>query len=418
VLTVDDPVLAKTKAQGESLHIVLHREIPEDPNLWRQWNDLVLQMERPEVFYTSEWALAVQSAYGASLKPLLFLGYEGESLVGVASLATDPAQETISFLAATTGDYCEFLSRPQRRAMFVDAVFAELTRMTVDVRFLALANVPADSATPAAFRTAAANHDLHLYIRPGYLCSQVDLGSEKQRQELKNSLSGKKKLRRFLRAMEREGPVEFVHLRAHNKIQTELPVFADAHVARFQATHRTSSLSTPERRLFLEELVRRFSGTGVVTLSMLTVGERPVAWNYGFQFQGSWFWYQPTFDGRQEENSPGHCLLSRIIMDACDLDEMKVVDLGLGAEGYKERFGNSTRQTLYVTVTRSWRRHLREVVRYRAASILRESPKIESAVRRMLGRKQPGGRRQTRPESVWTNAKRVVFQFVRKQERS
>lgn len=386
VSSVGDHVFEKTEAQGLSLRIVLHREIPEDPKLCRQWNDLVLQMERPEVFYTSEWALAVQSAYHASLKPLLFLGYEGESLVGVASLATDPAEETMSFLAATTGDYCEFLSRPQQRGSFVDAVFAEIAKIKTKARFVALANLPADSATPAALRMAARNHDFHLYIRPAYLCAQVDLGSGEQRQKLKNSLSRKKKLRRFLRAMEREGPVTFVHLRAHNKIQTELPAFADAHVARFRATHRTSSLSTPERRLFLEELARRFSGTGVVTLSILTIGERPVAWNYGFRFHGSWFWYQPTFDSCQEENSPGHCLLSRIVIEACDIDEMNVVDLGLGPEGYKERFGNSTRQTLYVTVTRSWRRHLREVVRYRVASILKKSPKIESAVRRMLSR--------------------------------
>ena len=189
--------------------------------------------------------------------------------------------------------------------------------------------------------------------------------------------------------------MRFVHLRSQDKIQTELPAFAHAHVTRFQAAHRTSSLSTPERRHFLDELARRFSGTGVVTLSMLMVGDRPVAWNYGFRFHGSWFWYQPTFDSRQEENSPGHCLLARIIMDACDIDEMKVVDLGLGAEGYKERFGNSTRQTVYVTMTRSWRRHLREIVRYRAASFLKKSPKIESAVRRMLYRKQSGGGRQT-----------------------
>ena len=66
-----------------------------------------------------------------------------------------------------------------------------------------------------------------------------------------------------------------------------------------------------------------------------------MAWNYGFQFHGSWFIYQATFDRRQEEHSPGHCLLSRIVTEACDMDAMKVVDLGLGAEGYKERFGNA-----------------------------------------------------------------------------
>ena len=227
-------------------------------------------------------------------------------------------------------------------------------------------------------------HGFHLHVRPAYLCAQVELGSTEQRQELKTALVGKKKLRRFLRAMEREGPVTFAHLQSHAQIQATLPKFADAHVARFQATQRTSSLSTPERRFFLEELARRFAGTGVVTLSMLMIADRPVAWNYGFQFRGSWFWYQPTFDSQWEEHSPGHCLLSRIVIEACDRDEMKVVDLGLGAEGYKERFGNSTRQTLYVSATKSWRRHLREMVRYRVASVLKSSPRIESTVRRLL----------------------------------
>jgi hypothetical protein len=58
-----------------NLRTVLHKEIPEDPELRRKWNQLVLQMEHPQVFYTCEWALAVQAAYRASLNPLLFLGY-------------------------------------------------------------------------------------------------------------------------------------------------------------------------------------------------------------------------------------------------------------------------------------------------------------------------------------------------------
>jgi CelD/BcsL family acetyltransferase involved in cellulose biosynthesis len=370
-----------------SLRIVLHREIPEDPKLQQQWNDLVLRMETPEVFYTCEWALAVQSAYQASLKPLLLLGYEGGDLVGVASLATDASEENVSFLAATTADYCEFLTPAQNRAEFTNAVFAELGK--TNARFVALANLPEDSATPAALRAAAVEHGLHMYMRPAYLCAHVELGSAEQRRELKAALAGKKKLRRYLRAMEREGPVRFVHLQSHAQIQAALPGFVNAHVARFQATQRISSLATSERRVFLEELARRFSGAEVVTMSMLMIADRPVAWNYGFQFHGSWFWYQPTFDSRQEENSPGHCLLSRIVIEACDMDGMKVVDLGLGAEGYKERFGNSTRRTLYVTMTRSWSRYLREIVRYHAASVLKRSPQVESAVRRVLNRSQP-----------------------------
>jgi CelD/BcsL family acetyltransferase involved in cellulose biosynthesis len=68
------------------------------------------------------------------------------------------------------------------------------------------------------------------------------------------------------------------------------------------------------------------------------------------------------------------------------MEGMKVVDLGLGAEGYKERFGNSTRQTLYVTATKSRRRHLQEIIRYRIASLLTRFPRAEAAARGMIRR--------------------------------
>jgi hypothetical protein len=45
------------------LRIAVHSEVPNDPALQRDWNDLVHAMERPQVFYTYEWAMAVQQAY-------------------------------------------------------------------------------------------------------------------------------------------------------------------------------------------------------------------------------------------------------------------------------------------------------------------------------------------------------------------
>lgn len=367
-----------------SLRVVLHRKIPEDSKLRQQWNDLVLRMERPEVFYTCEWALAMQCAYQASLTPLLFLGYEGDDLVGAASLAIDAADDSVTFLAGSTADYCEFVTEPHRRGEFVEAVFAELEKMRAG--FMALPSVPEDSATPAALQAAAQKHGFHAYVRPACLCAQVELGSREQRQVLKTSMTSYRKHRRYVKAMEREAPVKFLHVQSQAEIHAALPGFADAHVARFRATQRVSFLSSTERRFFLEELTRRFSGAGVVTLSMLMIGDRPVAWIFGFQFHESWFIYQATFDSRQEEHSPGHCLLATIVAEACDLDGMKVIDLGVGAEGYKGRFGNSTRQTLYVTVTKSRLRHLQEIARYRAATWLKKSPPVESAVRQVLRR--------------------------------
>ncbi len=361
------------------MRIVLLREIPEESSLLRRWNDLVLQVEQPKVFYRGEWALAVQTAFRASRKPLLFLGYDGDDLVGVVCLSADLDEQKVSFLTATTGDYCEFLSHPQRRAQFVEGVFGELRQLRAGN--LVLANLPADSATPAALRSAAKKHGFHFYIRPAYLCPQVELGTAEQRQALKTMVMGKRQLRRCLKAMEREGRVTCTYLRSWEQIQDVLPNFFDTHTARFRAKKGVSFLSTPERRFFMEELARRFSGTGIVTLTELMIGDRAVAWSYWFQFHDGWSLYQTTFDRRDEENSPGYCLLAKILIEACEMSALTRVDMGLGAEAYKEWFANGTRQTLHATVTTSPLRHMREIARYRIATEVKRFPKLEAAIR-------------------------------------
>jgi CelD/BcsL family acetyltransferase involved in cellulose biosynthesis len=366
------------------LRIVLHRKIPDDAELHRQWNSLVLQTERPEVFYTSEWALAVQSAYQSSLTPLLILGYDGDELIGVAALATDVAGKKISFLASTTGDYCDFLTKPEHRGQFLDAALETIVHLRP--RQIVLANLPSDSATVASLPVAAKKHGVHLFSRPAYTCAQVKLDTGEQRKQWKTAVSHKQMLQRKLRALERAGKIDYVHLTSWASIQPVLSTFADSHAARFQEAGRVSSLTTAERRHFLEELARRFSDSGVVTLSVLMLNDQPIAWNFGFRFSGSWFWYQPTFDSRWEQYSPGYCLLARIVVEACDNEEVRIVDLGLGDEGYKVRFANSLRQTLHATLTESWAGHLTEIARYRTASLVKRSPKIESVFRRALGR--------------------------------
>ena len=370
------------------MRIVLLREIPEEPSLMKSWNDLVLEMERPQVFYTCQWAQAIQGAFKSAFKPppkpLLFLGYDGDQLVGVGSLATDLGEQNVSFMAGTTADYCEFLSHPLRREEFTEGIFAELRRLKMGD--LSFANLPADSATSDALQAAARKHGFHVYIRPAYLCPQVELGLGEQREQLKTTVMRKRQLRKCLRDLERKGRVTSTFVRSWTEIKTALPGFVSAHVARFQAVGRASFLLAPERRFLLEELASRFSDTGVVTLSRLMIEDRPVAWSYGFQFNGSWFLYQTTFDTSYEENSPGYCLLGKILIEACEKSHLRLVDLGLGSEGYKEWFANGTRQTLHATLTTSPVRHLRGIARHRVATEVKSYPKLEAAIRNARSR--------------------------------
>jgi len=355
------------------------KEIPEDADLRRQWNALALNAQQPQVFLTYEWALAAYRSYQATLKPLLFLGYEGNDLCALAALATDPSGKRTSFLCATTGDYCDFLSAPEHREEFVVGVLAELRRQNVGE--MVFANLPADSGTAKVLRNLSGASGYRIFARTGYVCAQVSLSALERRGDAKPVLPRKKMLRRFLNAMGREAPVRLDHARSWDAIQETLPEFVQAHVARFLVTGRISNAARPERREFLAELARLLSESDWVVLTRMMSGTKVFAWNYGFQFQGTWFWYQPTFVNDLEKYSPGFCLLAKLIEEAADDPTVKTLDLGLGAEEYKDRFANQTREILYVTAHASAARHYREIFRYHAAEILRVSPPMEAAAR-------------------------------------
>jgi CelD/BcsL family acetyltransferase involved in cellulose biosynthesis len=362
------------------LRLVLHKSIPEDETLRRQWNALLEVLERPQVFYTYEWALAVQRAYHASLQTLLFLAYDAqESLYGVAALASRPDDE-VSFLCATTGDYCDFLSPPGEKKEFLAGVLAELRKL--GVRNLTLTNLPADSDTLTALQETAKGNGYHCFARTAYVCAQVLLEKiERRPNDDKPVLPRKKMVRRFLNAMGREAPVFLDHVQSWDKIQPLLPAFIQAHVARFLLTGRISNLVRRERQIFLEELAKLLAEPGWITLTRLGAGTKVYAWNYGFQFHETWFWYQPTFDSDMEKYSPGYCLLAKLIEEAAQHPGLKAVDLGLGAEEYKDRFANQTRRTLFVTLRASATEHAGQVMNYWAARAVKASPLLEKGVR-------------------------------------
>jgi hypothetical protein len=368
-------------APEANLRLVLHKSIPEDVDLRRQWNALLTGLDRPQVFYTYEWSLAVQRAYHASLQPLLFLAYDSqESLCGIAALASHGERSEASFLCATTGDYCDFLCSPEHRHAFAAAVLAELRKMGIGD--LTLTNLPADSGTLQAIQEAGRQSGYHYFVRTAYVCAQVLLETIERRPGGNTPVLPRKKMvRRFLNAMGREAPVHLDHAQSWDKIEPLLPAFTQSHVARFLMTGRISNMVRHERRGFLEELARLLAESGWITLTRLAAAAKTYAWNYGFKFRDTWFWYQPTFDSDIEKYSPGFCLLAKIIEEAATNPAWKVVDLGLGAEEYKDRFTNQSRRTLYVTLRTSAAQHTREMLRYSASRVVTASPVVEKVFR-------------------------------------
>lgn len=364
------------------MRLAVLKDIPEDRELRERWNALVLRMDQPQVFYTYEWALAVCRAYREVLPPHIFLAYDSvDNLCGIAALAVDSNLERASFLCATTGDYCDFISAKEDRGEFVHAVISELRRL--NVREITLANLPADSSSVEALHLLRHGAGYHAFQRTGYICAQVSLAALERDKRGLLVLPRRKMLRRSLNAMGREKPLQLEHLRSKESLISVLPNFMQAHVARFLYTGRISNIAHPARRKFLAELAELLAKPGWIVLTRMMSGDKALAWNYGFRFQGTWFWYQPTFENELEKYSPGFCLLAQIVEGAVKDPDIKTVDLGLGAEGYKDQFVNQTREILYTTLNTSWNRHCREIIRYRAGGSIRRSPFAEKKLRNL-----------------------------------
>lgn len=364
------------------MQIVLHKGIPDDARFREQWNALVHAMECPQAFYTWEWAAAMFRAYSGSLHPLVFAAHREGSLIGVVALASDPGHEQVSFLSSSTADYCDFISAPADSREFIREVVTELRRL--GVRQLRMTNLPADSASAEGLQLAAPAVGYSVFVRPAYFCSRVPLDSDGSRQQTRTH--AKAKLGRMFKAAAQLGEITVSHSNVCDEFESQFPEFATAHIARFLATERVSTLASQERRTFLTELGRLFSQQGWLAFSTVKVGGRSVAWNYGFKFDGTWFWYQPAFDSEQARLSPGAYLLCEILGQASYDPKIHTVDMGLGDEGYKRKHAKAGRQTLDITAYASKRQKVLAVCRHHAAPLVKRSPRLEKGIRRYVSR--------------------------------
>ncbi len=374
------PISSYELSASKIVRVSVLKEIPEDPDLSAAWNTLVLAMENPEVFFTYQWALAASRGFQGHLSTLLFLMYDGDQLVGVAALAIDPkAPRAAFFLTSSTADYCDIISTPANRRAVILALLEEIQKL--GLHDLVLANVPANSATLQELPSVASSRRFYVTSRAAYNCGVVQLGGEGQRETLVRSLAGKSREKRALKRLTSLGSVKVIHLTEPEQIGTSLESIVSAQISRFLASDRVSPLVGPERRAFLQQLSDLLSQSGWLKISQLEIDGRPVAWNYGFRFGGSWFWYLPTFEMEYAHVSPGSCLLRLLVEEGAKDTSLRWLDLGLGEESYKERYANEMRQTRYDQVSRGLPRHVARVGRQMLSTTAARFPQFGDKLR-------------------------------------
>src|SRR5262249_10604292 len=111
-----------------------------------------------------------------------------------------------------------------------------------------------------------------------------------------------------------------------------------------------------------------------VHVSALWLDDRLLASHFGFCDDEKIYWGAPAMDGLEAKHAPGQLLLAELIAHGCD-EGYREIDLTLGAEDFKARFGTHCVQLgqvhIYARRTTYWLVHLRTVTRALAKTVAR-----------------------------------------------
>ena len=331
------------------------------------------------------------AAWAASRGPALDLfsaAIEGPSgLEGILPLIRDP-DGVLRFHGRPECDYADLLAAPGS----APAVLERSLRLLLGEsgwRRAELDNVREDGILAAALDQLPDDLRRLLSVERQAACPAVSAAVGGP--GVFSALASKDKLRQYHRKLGRLGEVGFRHLSTREEALAHLPGFFRQHQERSVLAGRDSQFSDERPRRFYEELVRAMDPATELRFGILTAGDRIAACHFGFEANGRFLFYKPTFDVALWDYSPGQVLL-RALFQYAEERGLGIFDFTIGDEDYKHRFANEVVHTLRITVARSGASARATGLARAARGRLREVPWLRSLVSSVRGHKTPAAR--------------------------
>lgn len=345
------------------------------------WGRLWALAPRHHAFNGPAWTAAWAGSRGTGLDLFAPVVRDGQGIVGLLPLVRD-ADGVLRFHGRPECDYADMLAAPEGASLILEQTIRALVSER-GWRRAELDNVREDGILAAALDELPADLRGLVSVERQAPCPAVSVAAGGA--GVFAALAAKDKLRQYHRKLARLGEVHFQHLELREEILAQLPGFFRQHQERSVLAGRDSQFLDARPRRFYEELVRTMDPASELRFGVLRVGERIAACHFGFEANGRFLFYKPTFDVALWDYSPGQVLL-RALFEYADARKLAVFDFTIGDEEYKHRFANEVVHTLRITIARTgggarlagWTRSTR--------SRLREVPALRSLVARLRGR--------------------------------
>jgi len=306
------------------------------------WGVLLSNSSIQSTFLTWEWLFTWWQVNGGKKKLWLITAWRGENLVALAPLMLEKRNTLIRVLTnigTPQSDISGFIHALDDKAA-IKAITQYLVLNKKNWDILELNEFPCAWVEQPEFSQSfnfnafwsLKDHNQHFYI-------QLDHDDwEKYSERLARKF--RYNLRRALRLAEEIGPVELDRYQGN---QVNWDIFKTIiEINRY--AHYPRLYNSPSEQQLIKELVERMAlNQNYFEVYILSVNKKPIAYEYGFVYQGRFEDWRSGFDTRLPSNVSIGKVLAMKVTQACISGTYTEIDFLRGDEAYKQEWVPSSR---------------------------------------------------------------------------
>ncbi|HWR97497.1 MAG TPA: GNAT family N-acetyltransferase [Candidatus Methanoperedens sp.] len=329
------------------METVVCRSLWDGPWTSGEWNELVRASATNTIFQTFQWHAAWWRSYGADYRPLVIAGLDGGRLRGIAPLMIS-GDKRISFIGDGRSDFHDVIVAEPDKTAFLEAVFALLHGRRAEWDSIAFTNIPDSSTTVPTLSALCGRYRFFPLVQRDVVNHVlVVAGAEPEAR----AIMDRSELRRRTNFFQRRGVLKYSQLEDRATAEEYLPIFFAQHQKRWKRHLTRSIFESSTNRQFYLELLKELLPCRWLHWSLLEFDGKPIAFHFGFDYNGVLTWYKPSFEVAIANRSPGKVLLRHLIGYALENGRQEL-DFTVGDEAFKLRYKNRTRKNTNIVMFR------------------------------------------------------------------
>jgi CelD/BcsL family acetyltransferase involved in cellulose biosynthesis len=299
------------------------------------WNKLAIRTIDYSVFITFQWQKIWWENFGRG-KLLLIAAIRNGEVLSIAPLFEDSGM--IFFVGSGGSDYLDFIGNINEPGI-LEGMLNHAMKQVDNFLGFRFYHVPDSSYTINVLSQFAQTYNWTYYDYKTTPSPRLEIDTHPKEAKLSTN---KKSLVRSESWFRKNGKLEIHHLSQGEEILLHLPDFFEQHIKRRAITQEPSLFLNPKQKNFYNQLCKEMPETGWLRFSRISWNDQSIAFHLGFNFNGNYLWYKPSFDVSLSKHSPGEVLLRQLILQALE-ENAQNFDFGLGDEQFKKRFATSSR---------------------------------------------------------------------------